>query len=359
MTLKDQLIRIASVNENPGVSISLNTHRTHPDNLQDEIVLKNLLKEAESRLLDEFNKRDIEPLLSSIKTIPNEIDVNYNLDSLHLFLSNGFHEIVKSTWPTPENKVEINENFSVRQLIKEYNRSEEYLILKLTQNDVHLYEALNDAVSSEIENDTFPENEGNLQVYNADRSGDPNQAKGRLKEFINRIDKALVQVYNETGLYTVVIASDQNFQLLMEMADKPSVYIGHSTIDNNRTKLHELATQAWEVVQRLQFERRSKAIEEMKEAVSQNLVITDLIEIYQAAIDGRGDLLVANLDYSQPVKFNNDREFDLAEDASQPDIIDDIVTNIAWEVLSKKGRVVFTRQEELNELGQIALKTRY
>ena len=58
MPLKDRLLRIAAVNENPSVSIALNTHRTHPDSQQDEIVLKNLLKDAETRLLEEFTKRE-------------------------------------------------------------------------------------------------------------------------------------------------------------------------------------------------------------------------------------------------------------------------------------------------------------
>ena len=157
----------------------------------------------------------------------------------------------------------------------------------------------------------------------------------------------------------VVIASDQNYQLLMDVADRPAIYIGHTSIDNNSTKTHQLAEQAWEVISSLQSDRRRQAIEEVKESISGGLVITDIGEIYRAAIDGRADLLVVNMDYHQPVRFSDDRNFDLADDASEPGVVDDIITNIAWEVLSKNGRVVFTRQTELDELGNIALKARY
>jgi hypothetical protein len=359
MALKDQLTRIASVNEKPCVTVSLNTHRTHPDNQKDEIVLKNLLKDAENRLLSEYNKRDIDALLTKISTLPETINFNYNLDSLHIFLSNDFEELIKSTWPTPEDKVEINENFSVRPLIKDYNRSEEYLILQLTQNDIHLYEAMNDGIIKEVTNDTFPFNNGNQQINHSDTGFNESMIENRLKELFNRIDKAVVNVYNETDLPIIVIASDQNYKLLTEVADRPDIYVGHSTIDNNKTKEHEIADQAWAVVKDIQFKSRSEAIGEVKEGISKGLALTDLQEIYQAAIDGRGELLVVNMDYHQAVKMIDDRTFDLVEDSTEPDVIDDIVTTIAWEVLSKKGRVAFTRQEELSELGEITLRTRY
>ena len=57
MTLRQKLEVLATEKNTPCVTISLNTHRTHPDNAQDVILLKNLLKEAEERLVNEFGKR--------------------------------------------------------------------------------------------------------------------------------------------------------------------------------------------------------------------------------------------------------------------------------------------------------------
>jgi hypothetical protein len=71
MALKEQLQKLATENNNPCVTISLNTHRTHPDNIQDEILLKNLLKEAEERVINEFGKRPVAKLLEKIQTVSN------------------------------------------------------------------------------------------------------------------------------------------------------------------------------------------------------------------------------------------------------------------------------------------------
>jgi len=57
--------------------------------------------------------------------------------------------------------------------------------------------------------------------------------------------------------------------------------------------------------------------------------------------------------------MEDERTFSLIEDITIENAIDDINSNIAWNVISKKGTVYFTSQEEIEELGKIALKTRY
>jgi hypothetical protein len=88
-------------------------------------------------------------------------------------------------------------------------------------------------------------------------------------------------------------------------------------------------------------------------------VLTDLQEIYQASIDGRDDLLIIHQDFSQAVVMKDERTFDLVDDSTTPNTIDDISSTIAWEIISKKGRVIFTSQDEIKDLGKIVLKIRY
>lgn len=76
-----------------------------------------------------------------ISTVVGKIDKNYNLESLHIFLSNNTLEIIKSELPTTDNKVHISENLALRPIIKDYLRSEEYLIMLLSQGGVNVYKA--------------------------------------------------------------------------------------------------------------------------------------------------------------------------------------------------------------------------
>ena len=359
MTIRQKLEALATEKNTPCVTISLNTHRTHPDNTQDVIQLKNLLKEAEERVVKEFGKRPVSSLLEKLSSVESEIDVNYNLDSLHIYLSNDTKEIIKSAWSTNENGVHISDTFDIRSLIKSYNRSEEYFILLLSQSGVKLYNAVNDGISNEIKNDDFPFSENPYYVIDHEKRSDSKIMDNMVREYFNKVDKAVVKMYNETCLHCIVICTEDNYSRLMQVADKPAIYHGYANIDYNNTTTHHIAKQSWEIVKELQRNRRTEAISEIKEAVGHGNVLTDLQEIYQASIDGRGDLLMVYEDFAQPVYMTSDRNFELITDTTKPDVIDDITSNIAWEVLSKNGRVFFTTHDEIKDLGKIVLKTRY
>ena len=173
------------------------------------------------------------------------------------------------------------------------------------------------------------------------------------------MDKAVVKVHHETELKCVVIATEDNYTRLQQVADKPSVYLGYVDIDYNNVATHHIAKQSWELIKEHQKQNRTEAISEMHEAVAKGKVITDLQEIYQASIDGRAELLIVHQDFSQAVVMKDNRTFDLVNDPTTADAIDDIISTIAWEVISKKGKVIFTIQDEIKDLGKIVLKTRY
>lgn len=333
MALRRLLQQLGNEENNPCVTISLNTHRTHPDNLQDQILLKNLLKEAEERMVNEFEKKAVAALLNKIKLVENEIDANYNLDSLHLFLSNDTQEVIKAPWPVRQNMVHIAQSFAVRPLIKAYSRNKEYLVMVLSQNSVNLYEAVNDGIIREITNDDFPFSENVQPIFYPEKTSDPKYVDDLIRKHFNRVDKALVKVHNDTDLNCVVVCTVDNYSLLTQVADKPTAYYGFVNIDYNKRAPHQIVQQTWSFIKSLQQHRKTEAINEVKEAVAHGTVLTDLQEIYQAAIDGRGDLLIVHNDFAQPVLMTGERTFDIIEEPSTPGAIDDITSNIAWEVL--------------------------
>lgn len=359
MALKEKLTRLVEDKSTPNVSILLNTHRTHPDNLKDEIKLKNFLSEAESRVTNEFGKRPVAPLLEKLSNVQESIDPNHNLESLHIFLSNDVQEIIRSTSPISNEGVHISDSFAVRSLIKAYGRRENYLLMLLSQSGVHLYEAMNDTIIEEVMNVDFPFGENLHYSTFADKRSDPKHVDNLVREFLNKVDKALVKVHQETNLACVVICNEDIYSRLQQVADKPEIYLGYAAVDYNNTSEHHIVKQAWELIQPVLRQRKLDAVSEVQEAVPQGAVLTDLQEIYQASIDGRGDLLLINQDFSQPVMMKDERTFNLINDVTKPNAIDDISSSIVWEVIEKGGRVVFLPEGVSSELGAIALKTRY
>jgi len=356
---KEKLEKLASEKNSPCVTISMNTHRKYAENQKDIVTLRALLTDAKARVLKEYDKSTVVELLKKIDGIEKEIDVDYNLDSIHLFLSNTTKEIIKSTWPVVKDTVQVSETFAVKPLIKAFNRTVEYLILKLTQSEVRLLLAINDGIVGEIKNDDFPYVNVVDETTDVETVTNGKQAENLAREFFNKIDKGLVRVTNKTDMKCVVVCTDDNYNKLLKVADKPSVYIGWTNINYNNTATHSIANDTWKVVNVYQKKGRANDIKEMQEAVNKGNVLTDLSEIYQAAKEGRGDLLIVNDHFHQAVKVTGEFSLDLVADGTLPGVISDITSDIAWNVISKKGRAIFTTQEDLKTLGDIALKVRY
>lgn len=353
------LEKVANAKSNPSVTVSMKTHRTFPDCDKDVIRMKNLFKEASERLLAEFDKNDAQTIIEKLDKIAADYNFKHSLDSLHIFASKDMVEVVKSPWAVDQNKVHISEGFSIKPLIIMRNREAQYLILVLSKSGTRLLRAENDIVVEEIQNDFFPSTENPFTTVNNTQNSDSEKVDKLLLEYFNRVDKAVVKVHQELGLNCIIVTTEDNHTKYQKIADKPSIYIGLSPINYNDNSDHSIVKSAWALMQEKQKAKRTEAIETMKKAVNQGQVVTDLQEAYRAAKEGRADLLVAYQQYLQPVKMTGEFSFDLVDDVTLPGVIDDVVSEIAREVIARKGRVVFTNQDEIKTLGKIALKLRY
>ncbi len=355
---REKLALIVSERSNPCVTISMNTHRTHSASSKDVVVLNDLLKEAREKVMNGYDQSSVSDLLAKIGNIGAEIDVNNNLDSLHIFLSNSTREIIKVPWTTPHDQVYVTKGFWFKPLIKVFNRSEEYLILLISQTGAKLLHAINDAILDEIKNEDFPNTENphsNDNLY----ASDSKAADNLVREYLNKLDKAVVRVHNQTNLKCVAVCTEDINSRLMQMADKPYIYLGHTNIDYNKQAFHQISAKVWEIVKGQRIIREQEALDEMQEAAGHDKVITKLADIFKAVKEGRGDLLIVHDDFHQAVKMTGEFTFKLVEDDTQPDVIDDISSDIAWEVISKKGRAIYTNKDEIKTLGNMALKVRY
>lgn len=220
-----------------------------------------------------------------------------------------------------------------------------------------MYHALNDQVIDEYKQGKFPFGANPHYTTVHVELSDSKHLDDLIREYFNTVDKELVKACRQTGLKCLVIATEDNYSRLQQVADDPSIYLGFCAINYDQTKPHELAWLTWPAIQKLQQERWKLAILTMKEAVGLKEVYTDLNDIYTFAKEGRGDILIARDDYIQPVKIESSGQLSPASKADAD--IEDIASYVAWEVFSKGGQVYFTRQDEINDLGSLVLKTRY
>lgn len=265
----------------------------------------------------------------------------------------------RSPWPVDFTAAQIDDKFAFRSLIKELTRSVEYNILLLSQSGVHLYETINDTVVAEVKNGDFPFKENPHYHTNAAKASDSKSADDQIREFLNKVDKAAVSLFNTNRHPFVVVCTENNYSRLMQVADKPSIYLGYTPINYNDTNTHTLSAATWNFLKDRNVGVVKNVISEIQEAAGNGKILTDIGEIYRAVKEGRGDLLIAHNNFSKAAIVGENNTLTLVDDPKTPGAIDDITGEIAKEVISKKGEVIFTSQEDFKSLGEIVLKVRY
>lgn len=339
------------------VSIILNTHRTRPDNQKDAIVLKNLVKEAEERLLGDYDKRYIEPVIKNLNSIVSGIDHNHNLESLVLFASHDFADYTRLPVEVTD-RVVIDESFATRDLVRAMHQESAYYILVLSRQNARLIEAYNDKVVEEV-GGKFPIKNS---LYTTDKlklsmvEGQDNLTE----EFFNRVDKTLWEVTKEHTLPIVLATESRNFDHYTKVSDRKDLILGHINKNRDDEKAHHIVPDAWSVVLDLIKNRNEARMSELRNAVTSGKFVSDYNDILKAIREGRGKTLFIRKGYYQPAILEND-VIRLVEnrDKNMKNVIDDINDELIEMNMSYGGDTVFIDSDEMNAFDRIALITRY
>ncbi len=339
------------------VSIIMNTHRTKPENQHDPVLLKNLVKEAEERLYNDYEKRFVWPIMENINKVVESINHNFNLDSLIIYASKDFADYTRLPVKV-ENRVVIDDTFATRDLVRAMHEESSYYVLVVSRQKARLIEAYNDTVVEDnfspfpMENDLFTTSKSKLST---------NQGTDNFyEEFFNRVDK----IFNETikqNPYPVIIATEsRNYDYYLKIADKKDMIIGHMNMNRDDEKSHHIVSDAWNIVTTLNKTKNENRVIELKKAVSEGKFFSDINDIWNAIQQGRGKTLFVKRGFFQPALFV-DNEIMLVDkfEKDQKGVVDDIIDEMIEQAMAFGGDVVFVEGDELDKFQNVALLLRY
>ncbi len=351
------LKKIKDIQAEACVTIILNTHRTRPDNKKDPLLLKNLVKEAEQRLFDTYEKRFVWPIMDNINKLLGKIDHQQNLESLILFANQEMAEYTRLPVKVKD-RVIIDNTFATRDLVRAMHQESSYYVLVLSRQNARLIEAFNDKVVKEFASD-FPLTNN---LYTTDRQ-DLSSNKGTdnlIEEFFNRVDKIVQAVIKDNPLPILLATETRNVHHYTKVADKKHIIIGHINKNRDDEKAHHIVTEAWEVVKNITKEKLAARINELHQAVGVGKVVSDLTEIWNAIQQGRGQTLFIKKGYFQPALLKENTVVPVEKfEKDQKDVIDDIVDEMIEFNLAFGGDNVFIEGNDLEKFGNLALVTRY
>jgi hypothetical protein len=352
--MEQQLTTLSNYRGAPAVTILLSTHRTHPDNKQDSIHLKNLLSTAEERLYSEFEKREVWPVLDHLKTAEASINHDYNLDTLAIYANSDSYQVLRLPVAATD-RVVIGDRFEIRPLLKALQQSEHYYILTIGRQKIRLLEAFNDTIVKEVKNHDFP-------YENSYFTTDPlklQQASVQddlLKEFFNTADKRFKPYYYANPLPVILLGEARNCTLYQEQMDIKNIVIGTHPGSYDDTTDHNIVKVTFPLIQQHIAQQQETAIEDIGKALSAQRLLVDLSDIYTAATAGQAATLYIEKDYFQPGKIDEQTDtITITTDPKAPDV----TLNIIERVINNGGKVMFMDNNTLNEFQGMALATRF
>jgi hypothetical protein len=356
---KQKLSQIQAIRKYPSVSILLGLHTAAAESQQNNLVLKNLIKEAEDRLLKEFSKREVEKIIVRLHTTQERLNNKLHYQpGLAIFINEDEDFTINLPFAI-KSRVIIDHTFATRDLIMGVNRSIRYYVMTLSAKEVRLFTAYRH-ILNEIKEEGFPfqlalEVEDNQRGVTLDK-------ENQIKEFYNGLDKAFNQIYNRQPYGLVLVGAGKNLSYYKEIADNKRVIV--STIEGNHdhTNLHELGLITWNNVKDLLSQQRNAALSELKAAVDAQKYVSGIEQVWRLAKEGRGRILFAEEDYRVAGKIvgtNENETLEVINDPAEPGLINDLVDEVAEMVMLSGGQVVFVDNGKLAEHQGIALALRY
>ncbi|MFD2552406.1 hypothetical protein ACFSQP_11315 [Bizionia sediminis] len=343
------------------ISIIMNTHRTKPGYLKDALALKNLIKEAENRLLAATSKQQTDVLVNKLEALADKIEHDHNLDSLMLFVNEDVSECIKLPLPVTD-RVVLDTTFATRDLVRAMHTESNYYVLVLSQDKVRFIEALNDKVVQEfagvfpMENTQFPTRNNTEPVVSS-------RQRQLIAEFFNQVDKEVNKIRQQNPLPVLICTVEENYSEYLKIADEK-----HSIIDTflsrNRIteKDHAIVADAYEVIKTYNRNNTIARKEALQKAISDGRFLNDISDIWKALNKGRVQTLFIEKGLYQPAIIKPDSlEVIVVSEFQRTDsnVIDDIYDEMIEINMRYGGDVVFMPKGELEAYNGFVAITRY
>ncbi|WP_236027337.1 AOC03_06830 family ribosome hibernation factor [Gelidibacter pelagius] len=353
------LKKLKDISSENCITIIMNSHRTKPDYLKDELVLKNHIKEVETRLLADTTKKDATKLIDKLHALAADIDHSRNLDSLLLFVNHDVAEFSRLPIKVVD-RVIIDNTFATRDLVRSIHAESHYYLLVLSQDKARLIEALNDKVVKEF-GSPFPMENQQSFAKNKTQAATASRQSSLIGEFFNQVDKEVNSIRKQNPLPVLISTVEENYSEYLKVADeKQSIYDTYLNKNRMAEKDHAIVSEAYKIIETYNTKRNNDRKAELLKAVSENKFLSDTNDIWRAISQGKIQTLFIEQGLFQPAILEDDKIVYVSEDhRTDKDVIDDIYDEMIEMNMDFGGDVVFLPKGELDKFNGFGAVTRY
>lgn len=350
---------LSGSHEAPCLSLYQPTHRQHPDNAQDPIRFRNLVKTMEESLRQKYPKREIKSLLQPFEALAEDRAFwNHTADGLAVLSASGLFRVYRLPRPVVE-LVVVADSFHTKPLMRIAQSADRYQILALSRNTFKVYEGNRDALDEMPAIEDVPQTAGELLGKEADSREGAHRAYGPAgdaarhgtdvkqdaadrdtEQFFRAVDQAVLQHCSQpSGMRLILAALPEHHHRFRSISRNPFLMKEAIDVHPDDLSLDALRERAWQLMQPYYLERLAGFVEAYGTAAANGQGSDKLGELAKAAIAGRIATLLIEADRLIPGSIDATSGRITTGDLDHPEV-DDVLDDLGERVLKTGGEVV-------------------
>ncbi len=316
---RESLAELLEPHPAPCLSLYQATHRRHPENRQDPIRFRNLVKELEASLLQVHPTSKARLLLKPFEALADDRDFwNHTLDGLVVLSAPDLFRVFRLPRSVTE-LVVVADSFHLKPLWQFLQSVDRYQVLGLSLDRIRLFEgdrdaldevelaagvprSITEALGSELSepHQTVASYGGAGGASNAMHHGHGGKADEvdlDTDKFFRSIDRAVLEHHSRpTGLPLILAALPEHHHRFRRISHSPFLLTEGITVNPNAVTNDALRTLAWQVVEPQYEERLATLTSDYEQARASGRGSDSLPQIAAAAASGRVVTLLIGAD---------------------------------------------------------------
>ena len=378
-SLIDHTTDVSAAAHPPCLSLYQPTHRHHPENQQDPIRFRNLVRELESSVRMKYPADEVRTLLAPFEKLGADTAFwNHTLDGLAVLGSKGTFRVFRLQRSVPEVAI-VADSFHTKPLRRLLQSVDRFQVLALTRHEIELFEGTRDALdrvelAPEVPRsitDALGEEvtEPHLAVGSYNGAGDPAMYHGHGgrkdqtdiddERFFRAVDRAVLTHHSRpSGLPLILAGLAEQQAVFRRVTHNPFIVSAGIATHPRGFDDGELRLLAWQVMEPEYRARVERLGQSFLQARANGFGSDDLTEVALAAATGRVATLLIDAGRHVPGQLDHATGAIELADLDRPDV-DDLLDDLGTLVEERGGRVFVIAPEAMPAASGVAAVFRY
>jgi hypothetical protein len=360
---KELIQELLSADQAPCLSLYMPSHQKHPENLQDIILFKNLVRQMEVSLLQKYSASEVKEYLQPLEALVNDNNIwNYTKGGLAVFSAKGIFKVV-GLHKSVEELAMVADSFHTKPLRQYLQSLDHFHVLGLTLRDIRLYEGnrhslteveltadtpktITEALGDELTDShttvaSYGGSGGESSPMHHGHGGNKEETEKDAERFFRVIASAIYEHFSKPlGWPLILAALPEHHNLFQKVSKNPFLLPNGITINPSSVSPDQLAKMAWEIMEPEYNLKLDSVAERFGQARANGKGSDDYKEVAVAAVGGRVDTLLVEADRIIAVRVTNLVTGNTQKkDLSNPDV-DDLLDDMGELVIKMGGQVI-------------------